>query len=375
MAQNTNLNIAPYFDDFDSDKGFLKVLFKPGYPVQARELTTLQSILQNQIDTFGQGVYKEGSMVIPGGITLNTDLPCLLIQNTYLNLDVELYRAALDGKIIKGSTSGVRARVSFSISAASSDRGSITFYVTYLQKANDNTTTTFTNGEVLTCEEDITYQSTTISAGTPLAQLLNSNSNSVGSTANIAAGIYFVRGYFVPVLEQTLILDQYGTTPTYKVGLKVEERLITADEDETLYDNAIGSTNFSAPGADRFKINLTLVKKNITDPNSADFIELLRTDTGNIRKKVVRSDLGFINEVLAKRTQEESGDYYVKKFDVDVRENLDDGFNNGVYKSGATTGDGNTASEDKVAVQLSSCLLYTSPSPRDAHESRMPSSA
>ena len=178
MAQNTNLNIAPYFDDFDSDKGFLKVLFKPGYPVQARELTTLQSILQNQIDTFGQGVYKEGSMVIPGGITLNTDLPCLLIQNTYLNLDVELYRAALDGKIIKGSTSGVRARVSFSISAASSDRGSITFYVTYLQKANDNTTTTFTNGEVLTCEEDITYQSTTISAGTPLAQLLNSNSNS-----------------------------------------------------------------------------------------------------------------------------------------------------------------------------------------------------
>ena len=360
MAQNTNLNIAPYFDDFDSDKGFLKVLFKPGYPVQARELTTLQSILQNQIDTFGQGVYKEGSMVIPGGITLNTDLPCLLIQNTYLNLDVELYRAALDGKIIKGSTSGVRARVSFSISAAASDRGSITFYVTYLQKANDNTTTTFTNGEVLTCEEDITYQSTTISAGTPLAQLLNSNSNSVGSTANIAAGIYFVRGYFVPVLEQTLILDQYGTTPTYKVGLKVEERLITADEDETLYDNAIGSTNFSAPGADRFKINLTLVKKNITDPNSADFIELLRTDTGNIRKKVVRSDLGFINEVLAKRTQEESGDYYVKKFDVDVRENLDDGFNNGVYKSGTTTGDGNTASEDKVAVQLSSGVAYIS---------------
>jgi hypothetical protein len=360
MAQNTNLNIAPYFDDFDSDKGFLKVLFKPGYPVQARELTTLQSILQNQIDSFGQGVYKEGSMVIPGGITLNTELPSVLIQNTYLNLDVELYRTALDGKIVKGSTSGVRARVNFSISAATSDRGNITFYLTYLQKANDNTTTTFTNGEVLTCEEDITYQSTTISAGTPLAQLLNSNSNSVGSTANISAGVYFVRGYFVPVLQQTLILDQYGTTPTYKVGLKVEERLITADEDETLYDNAIGSTNFSAPGADRFKINLTLVKKNVTDPNSADFIELLRTDTGNVKKKVVRSDLGFINEVLANRTKEESGDYYVKKFTVDVRENLDDGFNNGVFASGATTPDGNVASEENVSIQLSSGVAYIS---------------
>ena len=147
MAQNTNLNIAPYFDDFDQSKGFLKVLFKPGYPVQARELTTLQSVLQNQIDTFGTGVYKEGSMVVPGGITLNTDVPCVIIQNTYLNLDVELYRAALDNQIIKGSTSGVRARVLFSIGANTSTRSQITFYVNYLEKANDNTTSTFTDGE------------------------------------------------------------------------------------------------------------------------------------------------------------------------------------------------------------------------------------
>ena len=56
MAQNTNLNIAPYFDDFDANKGFLKVLFKPGYPVQARELTTLQSVLQNQIDDWNQQI-------------------------------------------------------------------------------------------------------------------------------------------------------------------------------------------------------------------------------------------------------------------------------------------------------------------------------
>ena len=52
------------------------------------------------------------------------------------------------------------------------------------------------------------------------------------------------RGYFVNVAEQTVILDQYGTDPSYKVGLKVEERIVTADEDATLYDNA-GSTNFS----------------------------------------------------------------------------------------------------------------------------------
>ncbi len=360
MAQNTNLNIAPYYDDFDQNKGFLKVLFKPGYPVQARELTTLQSVLQNQIDTFGQGVYKEGSMVVPGGITLNNDVPCVLIQNTYLNLDVELYRAALDGQVIKGSTSGVRARILFSISATESTKNNITFYVNYLQKATDNVTTTFTDGETFTCESDITYASTTIAAGTPIAQLLNSGSNSRGSTANIGAGVYYVRGYFVPVTEQILILDQYGTEPSYKVGLKVEERIITADEDASLYDNAIGSTNFSAPGADRFKVNLTLVKKLTSDPNAADFIELLRTDTGKIQKKVERSTLGFINDILATRTKEESGNYYVKKFKLDARENLDDGFNNGVYAAGATTGDGNTASEENVAIQLSSGSAYVS---------------
>ena len=358
MAQNTNLNIAPYFDDFDKNKGFLKVLFKPGFPVQARELTSLQTLLQDQIDTFGQGVYKEGSMVVPGGITLNKKVPCILIQNNYLNLDVENYRTALDGKIIKGSTSGVRARILFSVSATTSTRGNITFYINYLQKAEDNVTSTFSLGETFVCEEDITYLSTTIASGTPLAQLLNSDALSTGSTASVGAGVFFARGYFVNVAEQTIILDQYGTNPSYKVGLKVEERIVTADEDASLYDNAIGSTNFSAPGADRFKITLTLVKKLLTAPNSADFIELLRTNTGKVEKKVERSDLGFINDVLATRTKEESGNYYVKKFEVDARENLDDGFNNGVYQIGETTQDGGTPSESNVAIQLSSGCAY-----------------
>ncbi len=358
MAQNTNLNIAPYFDDFDKSKGFLKVLFKPGFPVQARELTTLQTLLQDQIDTFGQGVYKEGSMVVPGGITLNKNVPCILIQNNYLNLDVENYRTVLDGKIIKGSTSGVRARILFSVSAALSTRSNITFYLNYLQKADDNETSTFSAGETFTCESDITYASTTIAAGTPLAQLLNSSATSTGSTASVGAGVFFTRGYFVNVAEQTIILDQYGVDPSYKVGLKVEERIITADEDATLYDNAIGSTNFSAPGADRFKISLTLVKKLTTAPNSADFIELLRTNEGKVEKKVERSDLGFINDILATRTKEESGNYYVKKFKVDAKENLDDGFNEGVYSAAEVTADGNTPSEDKMAIQLSSGCAY-----------------
>ena len=53
MPQKTNLNVALYYDDFDKANNFYKVLFKPGYPVQARELTGLQSILQNQIENYG----------------------------------------------------------------------------------------------------------------------------------------------------------------------------------------------------------------------------------------------------------------------------------------------------------------------------------
>ena len=50
MAQNTNLNVTPYYDDFDKSKNFYRVLFRPGFPIQARELTTLQSVQQNQIE-------------------------------------------------------------------------------------------------------------------------------------------------------------------------------------------------------------------------------------------------------------------------------------------------------------------------------------
>ena len=54
MAIKTNLNIAPYFDDYDISKKYYRVLFKPGRAVQARELTQLQTTLQNQIEQFGE---------------------------------------------------------------------------------------------------------------------------------------------------------------------------------------------------------------------------------------------------------------------------------------------------------------------------------
>lgn len=63
MPINTNIN--PYYDDFDESKNYHQILFKPGFAVQARELTQLQTIIQDQIQKFGNHIFKHGSVVIP----------------------------------------------------------------------------------------------------------------------------------------------------------------------------------------------------------------------------------------------------------------------------------------------------------------------
>ena len=91
MTLNTNLNVNPYFDDFSPSKNFSRVLFKPGTPVQARELTTLQSILQDQVSKFGKHFFREGSVVIPGGVSYDDQYFCVLIESTFFGIPVELY--------------------------------------------------------------------------------------------------------------------------------------------------------------------------------------------------------------------------------------------------------------------------------------------
>ena len=63
MSIETNLNVSPYFDDYDEAKEFYRVLFRPGVSVQVRELNQLQSIFQNQIERFGNHVFKNGTIV------------------------------------------------------------------------------------------------------------------------------------------------------------------------------------------------------------------------------------------------------------------------------------------------------------------------
>ena len=110
MAQNTNLNVPPYYDDFDKTKNFYRVLFRPGFPIQARELTTAQSIQQNQIENVGSHLFKDGAMVIPGQVGYDLSVDAIMVQESFLGADVESYRSQLDNKIITGLTSGVKAK-------------------------------------------------------------------------------------------------------------------------------------------------------------------------------------------------------------------------------------------------------------------------
>ena len=66
-----NYGVAPYYDDFDQSKNFYRVLFRPGFPIQARELTQMQTALQAQIDRHGQYAFKDGSRVVNGEASLN----------------------------------------------------------------------------------------------------------------------------------------------------------------------------------------------------------------------------------------------------------------------------------------------------------------
>jgi hypothetical protein len=197
MTQKTDLNISPYYDDFDSEKNFYKVLFKPGYPVQARELTTLQSLLQDQVKSFGSHIFKEGSMVIPGNIAYDGNFNSVKLNSSNFGVDVSLYIKNFIGKKVTGQISGTTATIQFVAFPDDINVDDLTIYVKYIDSDNNFEFNPFENGESLIADENITYGNTTINAGTPFASLLSSDATSIGSAASIGDGVYFIRGYFV----------------------------------------------------------------------------------------------------------------------------------------------------------------------------------
>lgn len=360
MAQNTNLNASPYFDDFDPAKNYHRVLFKPGVPIQARELTTLQSILQDQIEKFGKHFFKEGSVVIPGQTAYDSDYFYVQIDASHLGIPVSAYLSLLVGKFIKGETSGVEALVENYLTDSDSENGNYTLYVKYQNSGDNGTQSIFLDGENLVLLSDLDYGLSIIRANSTFATNIISNATGSGSAAKIQRGVYFIRGFFVDVPSQTIILDQYGNVPSYRVGLFIEESIsVASQKSPDLFDNARGFSNFAAPGADRFKITATLIKKSLDDFNDENFVELIRIEEGIVKKFVKDTEYNLIRDELARRTHDESGDYYVIPFKVNPKECLNNRTgNNGIYFENQVTKSGNVPSDNLLTLQISSGKAY-----------------
>jgi len=363
MKQKTNLNTSPYYDDFDQSKNFYKVLYKPGFPVQARELTSSQSISQNQLSKLSTYIFKNGAKVIPGDPSFQDNVRAIKLNSTNFGVDISLYSNNIVDKTITGQSSGVRANVKLVTTIVDSENNNqIILHVDQVSSGNNlNSFNTFQDGESLVCDENIVYGNTTINAGTPIASLISSNSTGFGSLAHIEQGVYYIRGYFVNVNQQTIMLDAFENNPSYRIGLKIDEKIVNAKEDNSLYDNATGFTNFAAPGADRLQINLTLTKKLLSDKSDTDFILLLEIEDGKIKKvgEGVNDELNLLGDVLAKRTFEESGNYSVKPFITSVHNSLNDKLgNNGLYFNNQLTDQGNTPSDDLMCIKVSPGLSY-----------------
>ena len=366
MPQETNLNVSPYFDDFDSRNGYYKVLFKPGYPVQARELTTSQSILQNQIEKFGTHVFKEGSSVINGTLSYRDDLNAVILENEFQGFSPERFLPYLTDKKIRGEISGVTAVIKYYISSSISTLQKTTIYVNYLTPdESTNSEAKFLDGENILIDEDTTISddieqfSFLLQAGEGIATTISNNCTAIASAVILQSGTYFLRGHFVDVYDDILYLDQYSNTPSYKVGFRIFEEIVTPYDDPNLNDNAQGFSNYSAPGADRFKIFTQLDKIPIDSTDIENFIQLLEIRDGRLISINRNPEYNVLAQEFARRTFDESGDYYIKAPTITVRETLnDEKGNNGIFLGGQLTYNNNIASEDLGTYSISPVKAY-----------------
>lgn len=345
----TIFNINPYYDDYDPQRGFLRVLFKPGYALQAREVTQLQSILQNQLGGVADHLFKDGARISGGALTIKNAYYLMFKTDTLVGgasnslAGVSDYSYLLDGYLQSGSTV---AKVLHYIRPDSQSDNRLILVVDFVSGSS------FENAASVVWNQGDSEADDEIAVTIAPQQLFLENSSDAASVSrgncklvSIAEGLFYVDGFFVYNEEQNFspyrVLDYTDPTPAtaspfstgkvrdlsfsgfsglnMKVGFSVNRDNVTDQEDSTLRDPAIGSYNYNAPGADRYKIVLSLDQRDVEseDPN---FVELLKFEDGRVTKKVERIAYGDIEKALAIRTYDESGSYTVNQNEIRIQE-------------------------------------------------------
>lgn len=333
MPLTTNFNVNPYFDDYDPAKNYYRILFRPTTAIQARELNQMQTILQKQIERFGSNIFKEGSIVLDGIFDPQLRVPYVIVDLPTSDITPESF---LNKKVV-GQKNGVEAIVTNY--TYDTDLSKYVFYVKYTKSST--VTDVFGLEEIINVVGDTTLYFTST----------DTDATGFGSLFSISQGVLFTKGFFAAFPKQTVVISKYSTIPTAAIGFNIEENIITDLQDESLLDNALGSYNENAPGAHRFNLEPTLIVKDyeaaFQDPN---FVLLMSFRDGNIEEYKQRSQYNIIADEMAKRTFDESGDYYVNGLKCLTREHYNNGSNEGVYT--ANNGGNNSLLSVEVAPGL-----------------------
>ena len=149
MSIETNLNVSPYFDDYDEAKEFYRVLFRPGVSVQVRELNQLQSIFQNQIERFGNHVFKNGTIVSGVNFQYVPYYPYVKIKDVNSQnqpVDVQTYSKLW----VKNSANLIAKVINYQLGVESRDPDLNTLYLRYLNSGDTRDKQSFANSDVLT---------------------------------------------------------------------------------------------------------------------------------------------------------------------------------------------------------------------------------
>lgn len=332
----TDLNVNPYFDDYDEDKLFYRILFRPAVAVQARELTQLQTILQNQISRFGDHIFKDGSIVSGCGITIVPKIPFVRVEDSF-NTNTSIALSQIDNTYLltnsTNSNNAVRAKISIPTSNTTgyvSDYPNTNrFYLNYIRTGKDgsnNDVAEFGSGDTI-----YIYNSNQSELGALVANNLfdsidvlttnaTVNATGYGYGVSVSDGIVYQKGFFAKVEPHTILVKPYDLSPNgYVVGFQTTETIVNEAQDTSLNDNAAGFSNFNAPGARRLKLSSTLTAKDRTTVDADnDFFAILEFDNDSPVEQKGDAVYNKLGEEFARRTAEESGDYVVKPFQVDT---------------------------------------------------------
>jgi hypothetical protein len=320
-----NFNVDPYYDDFDPEKNFHRILFKPGYAVQARELTQSQTILQNQITSFADAIFAQNTPISGGKVTVNQNVYYLKL-NTTDNSGATISAESFENGVIRSADGSIVAKVIATVESTTTSSGGEgdppTLVVSYISGNK------FVSGDIVYLNgSNLTATLITASTGNP--------STGLSSVASISQGIFYVEGNFVVANEQTVVLSKYSSTPSLRVGLNASETIVDSVDDSTLLDPAFNATNYQAPGADRYKISLDLQTRTLDFGDDDNFIELVRLVDGSIVKQVDSTVYSVIDDYFAKRTNDTNGDFIVNDYTLTPKANT---INSAQYDLGLSKG-------------------------------------